>query len=83
MLSVILTVAVGALAGWIADRIVNASHDGLIFHIAFGIAGAIVGNLLGKLLGIHTAFLKLSFGSIASAVVGACLLTFVVRKFRK
>lgn len=83
MLSIICTIAVGALAGWIADKIVDAPQDGLLFHIAFGISGAIVGNILGKILGIHTAFLKLSFGSIASAVIGAILVSFIIRKLRK
>lgn len=83
MWSIICTVAVGALAGWIADKIVNSDRGGLLFYTLFGIAGAIVGNLLGNLIGIHTSFLKLSLGSIASAVVGACVISFLVRKLRK
>lgn len=83
MLSIICTVAVGALAGWIADKIMNTPKSGLLFYILFGIAGAFVGNLLGSLIGVHTAFLKLSIGSVASAVVGACIIELIVRKIRK
>ena len=83
LLSVICTVAVGALAGWIADKIVDSEKSGLLFYTLFGIAGAVVGWLLGGLLGIHTGFLKLTFGSVASAVVGACIISFVARRLRK
>ena len=83
MWSIICTVAVGALAGWIADMIVKSGRSGLLFYTLFGIAGALVGNLLGNLVGIPTSFLRLSLGSILSAVVGACIISFIARKLRK
>lgn len=82
-MNIIVTLAVGALAGWIADKIMDTPKSGLLFYILFGVGGAVVGSVIGRLIGIHTSFLSLSIGSVASAVVGACLIEIIARKLRK
>lgn len=82
-MNILSIIIVGALAGWIADKIMKTPQSGLLFYLLFGIAGAAVGSLIGKLLGFYTSFLKFNLASVASAVVGACLLVLIVRFFKK
>ena len=59
------TIIVGALAGWIAERVMKANH-GLLTNIGLGIAGAVVLNvILRALIGYTFA------GWIGQLVVGA------------
>jgi len=75
----ILSIIVGALAGWIAEQIMK-SNQGLLLNIILGIVGAVVGNFL--LMLIFGATLGGIVGQLIVAVLGACLLIFVVRAIR-
>lgn len=75
----ILSIIVGALAGWIAEQIMK-SNQGLLLNIILGIVGAIVGNFL--LMMIFGATLGGIVGQLIVAVIGACLLIFIVRAIR-
>ncbi|WP_299968733.1 GlsB/YeaQ/YmgE family stress response membrane protein [uncultured Roseobacter sp.] len=71
---------IGALAGWIAEKVMKADH-GLLTNIILGILGAVVLNwLLMTLLGTT---LGGWIGQLIVAAAGACLLIFVVRKIRR
>lgn len=65
----ILTILIGALAGWLAEKIMKADH-GLLTNIVLGILGAVVLNaILGAIAGFQ------AYGVIAYlivATVGAC-----------
>lgn len=80
MISLLVFLAVGALSGSIAGRLMKCDNRGCLTNIALGVVGAFVGNWLGEALGLRTdGFLHLSLVSVLSAVVGACLLIGVVR----
>ena len=72
-------IIVGAIAGWIAEKIMDARH-GLLANIALGILGAVVGNgILGFVLD------RTPYGWIGQLVVGAagaCLLIWLGRFLR-
>lgn len=74
-----LTIIIGALAGWIAEKIMKADH-GLLTNIILGILGAVVLNaLLGAVVGYE------AYGLIANllvAIAGACGLIAVYRAIR-
>ena len=75
----IMTVIIGGLAGWIAEKIMNTDH-GLLTNIILGILGAVVLNLL-----LEWIFGWEAVGWIANlfiAVIGACLLIWGYRKVR-
>jgi len=75
----ILTIVIGGLAGWIAEKVMKFD-TGLIMNIILGIVGAVVGNfLLINLLGI---VLGGFLGQLIVAVVGACILIFIYRAIR-
>lgn len=75
----ILSIVIGALAGWIAEKIMH-TDQGLVMNIILGIVGAVIGNFL--LMLIFGATMGGIVGQLIVAVVGACLLIAIVRAFR-
>jgi len=71
----ILTIIVGGMAGWIAEKLMKADH-GLLTNILLGIAGAVVLNFLLGLIGVAFGGI---FGQLIVAVAGACLLIYGYR----
>ncbi len=74
----IMTIILGALAGWIAEKVMKFD-TGLIMNIVLGIAGAILGNFILGTLGISFGGL---IGQLIVAVAGACLLIFAYRAIK-
>lgn len=74
--SLIIFLAIGTAAGWIAGLLTKGRGFGLIVNTLVGIVGAILGGLLFEQLGIITTGL---LGTLVAAVVGAIVLLFVVR----
>ncbi len=78
MLSLLIKLAVGALIGWLASRIMK-SNGGLIRDIIMGIAGSALGGWLASIIGISAS----GIGSWLVSIGGACLLIAIVdRLFR-
>ena len=75
----IMAIIIGALAGWIAEKIMKAEH-GLLTNIILGIVGAVVGNFL--LMLIFGSTMGGIFGQLVVAVIGASLLIWVYRAIR-
>ncbi len=71
---------IGALAGWIAEKIMK-SDQGLLMNILIGIAGALVLNWL--LIAIVGTTLGGWIGQLIVAAAGACLLIYVARLVRR
>ncbi|MCF7979558.1 MAG: GlsB/YeaQ/YmgE family stress response membrane protein [Chromatiaceae bacterium] len=78
--SLLIFLAIGALAGWLAGVLMKGGGFGLLVDIVLGIVGAVVGGFLFGLLGISANGL---IGSIITATVGAMVLLLVVRLFKK
>jgi uncharacterized membrane protein YeaQ/YmgE (transglycosylase-associated protein family) len=72
----ILAIILGALAGWIAEKVMH-SNMGLLMFFILGIVGAVIGNFLLTLIFGATAGGIL--GQLLVAIVGACLLIAIVR----
>ncbi len=70
----LVSLALGALAGWIAGKIMKSSH-GLLMNIILGLVGGLVGGWLGGLIGLGGGWLS----GLILAVVGACILIWVAR----
>lgn len=75
----ILTIILGAIAGWIAEKIMKGNH-GLLTNIILGILGALIGNWLFRLLFDSTAGGVI--GQLIVAVIGACILIGLYRMIR-
>lgn len=76
----IIFLAIGAVAGWLAGTLVKGGGFGLLGDIVVGIIGAVVGGFVFGLLGISAGGL---IGAIITATVGAVILLYVVRLMKK
>lgn len=78
-----MTLVIGALAGWIAERVTGSNH-GLIKNIIVGIIGSYIGAFLANALGIKLGeiFSGWFLGNLIVAAIGAIVLLFVVRLVR-
>ena len=78
--ALLMILAIGAVAGWLAGVIMSGGGYGLLGDIVIGIIGAFIGGFLFGLLGFAVAGL---IGQIISATVGAIVLLFVLRLLKK
>lgn len=79
-MGILLSVLLGALAGWLASRIMKVKELGLLLYILLGIVGGYAGGLVFDLLGLETSNLV---GRLAMAVVGAVLIIVLVRAIKR
>ncbi|TAH31675.1 GlsB/YeaQ/YmgE family stress response membrane protein [Candidatus Saccharibacteria bacterium] len=71
-------ILVGAFAGWLTGKIMGF-HAKFWANAALGIFGYLIGSFLGALIGFrNTDGILVNF---AFSVAGACLITFLIRKF--
>ena len=79
-MSIIIWIIVGALAGWIASKIMNTDAQmGAIANIVVGILGALLGGWLVGLFGIEVADGQLNIPSILTAILGAVVLLAIAK----
>jgi uncharacterized membrane protein YeaQ/YmgE (transglycosylase-associated protein family) len=78
--SIVIFLAIGAIAGWLAGVITKGGGFGLLGNIVVGIVGAVVGGFAFGLLGLSSAGL---LGSIITATVGAVILLLIVSLVKK
>jgi uncharacterized membrane protein YeaQ/YmgE (transglycosylase-associated protein family) len=76
----LLWIVIGALAGWIAGRIMRGGGFGPLGNIMVGIIGSILGGWVFGLLGIAAGGI---IGSLVTAVVGAVILLWIVGLIKK
>ncbi len=79
--SFIVFLIVGAIAGWLAGKIVIGFGFGLIGNIVVGIVGAFVAGLVFPVIG-----LSLGGGILASiihATLGAVILLFLIKLLKR
>ena len=75
--NLIIWILVGALAGWLARRVVRGHDFDFVRSIVVGLIGALVGGWLFGQLGIHLG--GGIIGEMIVAFVGAVVLLVVVR----
>jgi len=76
----VIFLAIGAVAGWLAGTLMKGGGFGLLGNIVIGIIGAVVGGFVFGLLGITAGGL---LGAIITSTAGAVILLFVVRLFKQ
>jgi len=78
VMSILIWVALGAIAGFLANMI-KPNGFGTIGTIISGIIGAFLGGYVGNMLGIGAAETGgLSIASVITAVVGALIFSFIL-----
>ncbi len=79
-MDLIVAILIGAVAGWLAGKIMKSKSEGVVWNIILGIVGGFFGSWLFGLLGIEGGSW---IGSIITATVGAIALIFLNRKLFK
>ncbi|MGW0453735.1 MULTISPECIES: GlsB/YeaQ/YmgE family stress response membrane protein [Gordonia] len=69
-------IIIGAIAGWIAGKIVKGSGSGILMNIVIGIVGALIGGFLLSFF-VDTASGGWWF-TLFTAVLGAVILLWIV-----
>jgi uncharacterized membrane protein YeaQ/YmgE (transglycosylase-associated protein family) len=78
---IIVWLVIGAIAGWLAGRLVKGGGFGLIGDIVVGIVGALIGGWLAGALGISIGSGLIA--SIITAAIGAIILLIIVRAIKR
>jgi uncharacterized membrane protein YeaQ/YmgE (transglycosylase-associated protein family) len=79
ILSIIIFLLIGAIAGWLAGLIMKAGL-GLVGDIIVGVIGSLIGGWLFGLFGIAAGGF---IGAIIAAVVGAVILLALLRVVKR
>ena len=76
----IMFLVIGAVAGWLAGKLMKGGGFGLVVNIVVGVIGAFIGGSLFSALGISAGGF---IGSLVTATVGALVLLWVVGLIKK
>jgi uncharacterized membrane protein YeaQ/YmgE (transglycosylase-associated protein family) len=83
MINILVWIIVGALAGWIASKIMRRDAQmGALANIIVGILGALIGGFIMNALG-GSGFTGFNLYSLLVAIGGAVVLLFIVGLFRR
>ncbi len=80
-MSFIYFIIIGAIAGWLAGKIMKGGGFGLAMNMVLGIIGGVVGGWVFSLFGISTDGSLI--GSLITAVAGAVVILYVGRLIKK
>jgi uncharacterized membrane protein YeaQ/YmgE (transglycosylase-associated protein family) len=78
---ILVSILIGAIAGWLAGLIMKGKGQGLLVNIIVGIVGGVLGSWLFGILGVQMGAGMIS--AIISATIGAVLLLFIVGLIKK
>lgn len=79
--ALLVTLVIGAIAGWLAGQIVKGYGFGLIGNIVVGILGAFIAGLILPHAGL--SFGGGIVGAIIAATLGAVILLLLIRVIRR
>lgn len=81
IMGLLIYLAIGAVSGWLAGKLMRGGGFGLLGDIVIGIVGAVVGGYLFGLAGLSAG--SGLVGSIVTATVGAMVLLFLIRLVKR
>jgi uncharacterized membrane protein YeaQ/YmgE (transglycosylase-associated protein family) len=80
-MSLLYSLLVGAIAGWLAGKIMKGGGFGLPLNILLGVVGGLVGNWVFGLLGVSVS--DGIIGDVLTGGIGAILILFIASLFKK
>ncbi len=80
-MNIILYLLIGAVAGWLAGKLMNGGGFGLIVNIIVGVIGGFLGGWLMSLAHIQTG--PGIIWELLVSVIGAVALLFIISLFKK
>jgi uncharacterized membrane protein YeaQ/YmgE (transglycosylase-associated protein family) len=78
-MGILVWIIVGAIAGFLASKVLTGKGMGLLWDIVVGIVGAFLGGWLAGLVGIPVDTGTFTVGGLVAAFVGAVILLIVFR----
>lgn len=78
MLSILLSLAMGGIAGYVGSMIMGTSNNDWVKNVLVGLVGSIVGTIIGALIGLNATNI---IGSLLLAILGSCVCIFVYNKY--
>ncbi len=78
-MGILIWIIVGAIAGFVASKVLTGRGMGLLWDIVVGILGAFLGGWLAGLVGMPVATGTFTVGGLVAAFVGAVILLVVFR----
>lgn len=80
-MGLLYSLLIGAVAGWLAGKVMKGGGFGLLMNIILGIVGGVVASwLFGKL---NINFMEGIIGDILKGAIGASLILFIANFFKK
>ena len=79
LIHLLVSLAIGALCGLAANKIMKNDSQGFLRNAMLGIVGGLIGGFLGHLIGIGGGWIS----SILLAIAGSCLVVWIARKIAK
>jgi uncharacterized membrane protein YeaQ/YmgE (transglycosylase-associated protein family) len=79
MIGILVWIVVGAIAGFVASKVLSGKGMGLLWDIVVGILGAFLGGWLASLVGLPVSPGTFTIGGLLSAFVGAVILLIIFR----
>ena len=76
---IIAWIIIGALAGWITGKLMKGSGYGFFMDMVVGLVGALIGGFIASKIGFGGENQHGLIISIVIAVIGAVILTFILR----
>ena len=78
-MGIVIWIIVGAIAGFVASKVLTGKGMGLLWDIVVGILGAFLGGWLAGLIGMPVDTGTFTVGGLLAAFVGAVILLVVFR----
>ena len=78
IIRILISIVIGAIVGSIAGGLMDKGSKGFLGNAVIGIIGGAVGGWIGNLLNTGHDWLS----SIVLAVIGSCLVIFILSKFK-
>ncbi|QOZ71499.1 GlsB/YeaQ/YmgE family stress response membrane protein [Bradyrhizobium arachidis] len=78
---ILAALIIGAIAGWLAGKIVHGAGFGLIGNVVVGIIGALVASWV--LPQLHIALATGTIGAIVDATIGAVIVLVILSLIRR
>ncbi|HLI03825.1 MAG TPA: GlsB/YeaQ/YmgE family stress response membrane protein [Terracidiphilus sp.] len=76
---IIAWIVIGIIAGWLTGKIMKGSGFGFFMDMVVGLIGALIGGFLARTIGLGGIGEHGLIASIVIAVIGAIILTWLVR----
>jgi len=77
-------IVVGAIAGWLAGKVMKGRGFGLIGNVVIGVIGALVGGwLAGALLNISNAINGFNLQTLLVAFIGSVIVLYIAKLIKK